>query len=256
VISVRISDNLVKIELEQKGYSILKGFASAEIVNQLLTFYYDTVGQSEVREGFFTTHWSSKYDYRIKVNRFVQKILLPELARGFSSFKCLLGYFLFKAPSSNNSVYMHQDWTLIDETRYTGYILWIPLIDTNIQNGCFHLVPGSHKVFTHPRGSNMPQKHHGISDKDFLPIPANAGDAIIFDQRLLHASPPNFSDKDRVAAGLIIVPSEADVIHYFYDEETGLTSMNTVNDSFLTDYFYDYEKKTSSRNIKDLFHTT
>jgi hypothetical protein len=241
MIHIPTFDKSLHENLEQAGFAVIPSFISPEQGNELQEFFFNNLSASNVDVPFFTTHWSNNNDYRKSVNSFVTNNVKPNLDKYFSDYKCLFGYYLFKKPSQAGGVFMHKDWTLIDEERFVGYTIWIPLVDITSKNGCFEVVPGSH-LNSLPRGSNLPQEYPEVTEKDFKPLPVHAGDAIIFDHRLLHSSPPNLSDTDRLSVGLIIVPESAVPIHYFYQPETGETRKYEVGDDFLVKSFYDYKK--------------
>jgi hypothetical protein len=79
-------------------------------------------------------------------------------------------------------------------------VLWY-LTDTNKENGCTFLVPGSHNL-------NLKEGENSyITDRDFknvLPIEVEAGDVIIFDQGIWHGAFENKTSQKpwRLMAGL------------------------------------------------------
>ena len=69
-----------------------------------------------------------------------------------------------------------------------------PLLDCNEDDGCFAVIPGSHKSnFKRPFGDH----HHPRMSPKIEPIPANAGDCIIFSEALSHGSVVNISGRTR-----------------------------------------------------------
>jgi hypothetical protein len=44
-----------------------------------------------------------------------------------------------------------------------------------------------------------------------------AGDAIIYDHRLIHGSPPNMTNVIRMAVNMVYIPVVSSPIHYVYD---------------------------------------
>jgi ectoine hydroxylase-related dioxygenase (phytanoyl-CoA dioxygenase family) len=243
---IKISRSDIRQSLEEDGYATISNFLSQEQITKAEDFFYSTYSESCLDVPFFTTHWSENKNYRLAINKFLQSMLVPLTNQYVQTYKPLLGYYLYKKPSANNLVYMHQDWSLVDENLYTGYIVWIPLVDTNENNGCFKLVKGSHKQFINPRGSGISQQYNEIKEENFTAIPLQKGSAVIFNQRLLHSSPPNLSGSDRLAVGLIIVPEKAPVVHYSFDNNNGKIRMQQMPDTFLLDYYYDYKNSNSS----------
>jgi hypothetical protein len=67
-----------------------------------------------------------------------------------------------------------------------------PLLDCDPEDGCFAVVPGAHK-------SNFPSplSKHPNENLYLQPVPARAGDAIIFTEALTHGSTVNTSGKPR-----------------------------------------------------------
>jgi len=69
-----------------------------------------------------------------------------------------------------------------------------PIQNNQVEDGCFALVPGSHKAnFDY-------QKPFGLNPEDnpaLIPIPGEPGDAIVFTEALTHGSMPNVSGRPR-----------------------------------------------------------
>ena len=67
-----------------------------------------------------------------------------------------------------------------------------PLVDCEAEDGCFAVIPGAHK-------SNFPRPWGIEPDENpaLVPVPARAGDAIIFTEALTHGSTVNTSGRPR-----------------------------------------------------------
>lgn len=67
-----------------------------------------------------------------------------------------------------------------------------PLLDCDVEDGCFAVIPGAHK-------SNFPKPwgNHPNDNPPVVPIPAKAGDCIIFTEALTHGSMINVSGRPR-----------------------------------------------------------
>ena len=67
-----------------------------------------------------------------------------------------------------------------------------PMLDCEAADGCFAVIPGAHKSnFEKPWGS------HPDENPPLTPVPASAGDAIIFTEALTHGSTVNTSGQRR-----------------------------------------------------------
>ncbi|HWA62525.1 MAG TPA: phytanoyl-CoA dioxygenase family protein [Caulobacteraceae bacterium] len=85
----------------------------------------------------------------------------------------------------------HQDngYTFIEPQQYLT--LWLPLVDVDEENGCPWIAPGLHRLGT---------LEHRVTDiglkcldevPDAVPVPARAGDAVVFSSLSPHRTGPN-----------------------------------------------------------------
>jgi hypothetical protein len=65
------------------------------------------------------------------------------------------------------------------------------------------------------RGSTGFHATNFSTDRKLKPLHMKAGEALIYDDRLFHASDPNITDELRLAAVSGIIPQEAQVLYYF-----------------------------------------
>ena len=144
--------------------------------------------------------------------------------------------------------------------------MWCPLIDTNKQNGSFHIVRNSHNFLDNRRGSYIPMPYEKIMDfieENFLTeLPLQAGNALFFDQRLWHASPPNLTQMPRVSVGMVLIPKETTLIHYYAaSSENGTLHVDSYegDDEFLLRFGFgstpDDLKHTGSFSLEKNFLT-
>ena len=101
----------------------------------------------------------------------------------------------------------HQDCGVVnpeaDETLMIT--VWFPLMDTDEENGCLQVVPGSHRgedMLTHCPGDKSVQGNLTIPESEFevgkaVAVPLKKGDALFFTKYTVHSSFPNNSDRIR-----------------------------------------------------------
>jgi hypothetical protein len=83
------------------------------------------------------------------------------------------------------------------------------------------VLPGSHRWFHGPRASPSPGyitpfQAYGMDLFPYMKlIPMKAGQALVFENKTLHASPPNNSKLPRIAAGIGLSQSDAPLLHYY-----------------------------------------
>lgn len=110
------------------------------------------------------------------------------------------GQCLVKEPVGGHPKMLHQDGAYF-EHKYEGPIAVLCYaVDTDLNNGALHVVPGSHKLGMLQHVDT--ESHLGLDLNEWpwersLPIVGEAGDAIFFHVKCIHGSKPNWSDKPR-----------------------------------------------------------
>lgn len=110
------------------------------------------------------------------------------------------GQCLYKEPVGGHPKHLHQDSAYF-EHRFDGPVAILNyVVDTDLQNGALHVVPGTHLSDTMQHVDTF--SHLGLDEQEWpweraLPICGSAGDAIFFHYRTVHGSQENHSDKAR-----------------------------------------------------------
>lgn len=118
-----------------------------------------------------------------------------------------------KPPHHGSEVPFHQDhayWTALEP--YNMVSCWLALDDATIENGCVHMLPGTHGALLPPRSFDGPQAL-GLYESDVdssgeVPVEINAGSAMFHHSLTIHRSFPNRSDKGRRGLVTIYTPGE------------------------------------------------
>lgn len=213
------SGNILKSEkldnlLRSKGY-VTVPFLSAEEVGKLL-FAFSEINTGQVRNFYASSH-SADIALRKKYSEKINATIAESFSNYFSDCKLLGSSFVVKAPHYQESLQPHQDWNIVDEKKYRSFNIWIPLVDLNEQNGTILVMPESHRWLENYRHSSIPcafREVYGSLWEHMVPLYLKAGEALIYDHALLHASFPNNSDDYRVACACGVVPSEAQMLFY------------------------------------------
>jgi ectoine hydroxylase-related dioxygenase (phytanoyl-CoA dioxygenase family) len=114
----------------------------------------------------------------------------------------LNGQCLYKEPVGGHPKKLHQDSAYF-EHKYEGPVAALNyVVDTDLNNGALHVVPGSHRWGTLKHVDTF--SHLGLDEAEWsweqaVPIIGNAGDSIFFHVRTIHGSKENYSDKPRPA---------------------------------------------------------
>jgi len=111
-----------------------------------------------------------------------------------------VGQSLVKEPVGGHPKHLHQDAAYF-EHKYEGPMaLLCYVVDTDLNNGCLHVVPGSHRLNVLEHEDTL--SHLGLNADEWpweksLPVEGKAGDAIFFHVKCIHGSKPNWSDQPR-----------------------------------------------------------
>ncbi|HXH17776.1 MAG TPA: phytanoyl-CoA dioxygenase family protein [Chitinophagales bacterium] len=197
-------------------------------------------------------------DYYLKKETalFLKNYFIPKFDALFRFYRITGANFYYKAPhSSVNVVPPHQDWTFVDEKVSSSINIWIPLTDVNKENGAYHVIEGSHRwEFTY-RGSNIPSACKGMQYNfdDLKYIPLSKGEAIIYDHRLIHATPPNVSGSARIAIVLNALPLDAQLIHCIQpDRNSNAIDIYEVDEEFYWKYTFSFVQNTMPPGYKKI----
>lgn len=235
-----LKDDRLQNDLNQKGYCILPLLTIEQI--ELFTNLYKEHHQIN-SSGFFPSTYSNNKEYRKKVSE--QLILHSSkiMSQNFIDYKVFTGNFIIKHQGKNTELGLHQDMTLVDETKYMGINVWCPLCDITSKNGAIWFLEGSNRLFPTYRGPTIPNIYDLFPNEIkscMKPIYLRAGEAIVFDHSILHFSPPNLSKEDRIAFNIFISNSEAEIIEAYYNKEKKPAKIDIYQQQ--SDFFTEYEQ--------------
>jgi hypothetical protein len=222
---------------ERDGYIILPFYTPEEIAE--LTALYHRL-HPQAAKGFFPSTFSPDREYRQTADREIQRVCQRSITDYCMDVKVMNGSFIVKGADAESGMCVHQDMTLVDEGRFTGINIWVPLCDLTVQNGGLFVLPKSHRIHPTYRGSTVREMFCGIMDHmlDYLhPVMVKAGQAVFFDQSIIHFSPPNYSDSPRIVTNTYFTHRDAEFrTCYFTDAHPGKVELFAQSDTFMTDF--------------------
>ena len=198
-------DNLqsLKSQFEEDGY-----FSPLRLFDKSTALSYRGILETVEQK-------TGSLNYRYKIHTVVE--MAYKLATNkelLDSVEALLGpnillyntSFVIKEPHSKAHISWHQDltyWGFNDDKQVAA---WIALSDATEENGCMHMIPGSHKGGQLPHRTTKDSNnllHHGqtiegVSEEQSRCIPLNAGEASLHHGWTMHTSYPNKSDDRRI----------------------------------------------------------
>ena len=224
-------------QFERDGYIILP-FYTTEEIEELTALYHRLHPQDE--KGFFPSTFSSDKNYRQTADREIQRVCERSISAYCMDVQVMNGSFIVKSPGPESGMCVHQDMTLVDESRFTGINIWVPLIDLTVENGGLFVLPKSHRIHPTYRGSTVREMFCGIMDHmvDYLhPVMVKAGQAVFFDQSIIHFSPPNYSDSVRIVTNTYFTYKDAEFRTCYYSKEyPGKVELFEQSNTFMTDF--------------------
>ena len=231
-------DDEIQSQFERDGYVILP-FYNQEEIDSLTQLYHELHPKNE--QGFFPSTFSSDKNYRLTADAKIRDACQRSAEKYLCDYKMVCGAYIVKNPSPDSGMCVHQDMSLLDESKYTGINIWATLTDLNVDNGTIFVLKGSHRLFPTYRGSTIPEFFEEVSEEilDYLePIIIKAGEAVFFDQSIIHYSPPNYSDKIRIVTNTYFTHKDAQYRTYYYNKEKHPEHVEAFeqSDTFMTDF--------------------
>ena len=206
-------DDEIANQVYELGYVIKKIISDSQL-ERLENLYNHQHNIGGTEGGMFYSVYSQNIDYRKRIHAEIGAILQETFDAHFTNFRVVLNSFVVKASGPKSEFYLHQDTTGLDESKYSPLSLWIPLTDVNETNGCLGIIPKSHQFFSPFRSISFPAPFDGIADvvREYIqPLKMRKGEALLFDNRLVHNSYMNYSGQTRVAVICGIFPKEAKI---------------------------------------------
>jgi phytanoyl-CoA hydroxylase len=119
---------------------------------------------------------------------------------------------LLKPPGGGREKPWHQDNAFFDYEPGTPIVgVWIALDPATAENGCMHVIPGSHRrgPVTHFRRRDWQICDTDVDRQHDTMIPLPAGGALFFHGLIHHGTPPNTTSTRRRAIQLHYLPASA-----------------------------------------------
>ena len=223
----------MKVQFEEKynqlvrdGFCVIKGVLSSNLLTRLrvVTDKLCEVDSDKSKQSFRSqgSMLSAMSDPIFAELITWPHTLLVSQSMGFTDLTFTDGYIISKPPNSP-PLFWHYDWfswedpTVYDKRPQQVFFMYY-LVNTTRKNGCLRTIPGSHRQHNplHEQLGNPHRKDISTADDlnraefstrpDEVDVPITAGDLLIGDARLLHASHANQSNQRRTVITLWYQP--------------------------------------------------
>ncbi len=200
--------------LLKEGYIVVSFLNETEIKN-LTDFFYEN--HPDGINGFYATAHVQDISFRKKMNERIKSVFQRSVDDYFHECSPLGGSFVVKSNTQKERLHPHQDWNIVDEEKHRSFNIWIPLVDLTKENGVIKVMPKSHRWIKTFRGPNLPDTFENVHEEIWnamKPLYMKAGEALIYDHRLFHASEPNQTKDLRLASVFGIISEKAQMYYY------------------------------------------
>ncbi len=231
-------DPALQARYERDGYVVVP-FLSPDEVGELRARYEALPKVDDA--GFFASLYTTSGEYKRQAHAALADLGQSLCATFLEGYETLIANFVTKKTGERSLMPPHQDWSFVDESRFASMNLWLPLVDVDESNGAIYLLPGGHRLPFTVRGTLVPNAFaevKGLTWENLTYLPMRAGEALLYDHRLIHASPPNTTGGVRVAAAMAAIPSAGSPVHYFANPATRRLEMYDASHEFFMDYVF------------------
>jgi hypothetical protein len=215
-----LKDKALDQHLLEEGYVIIPFLNETEI--QEFKQFYEEQGIAKPKGLYATAHVDDAV-FRGRINEYIKEKNVRAMNEYFDNCTPLGGTFIVKGPGEEGELMPHQDWNIVDEDQgHRSFNIWTTLVDTNEDNGAILILEKSHNKLRTIRGSNIPCAFHQVYDQvwpKMKMLPMKAGEALVYDHRLLHASHHNKTDELRLATVYGIISKSAQMKYYYKNNE-------------------------------------
>ena len=224
---------------DRDGYVVMD-FITAEEARLIATQFYKVHQQTP--KGFYSDAFNPDDDLKREIFEFTEQVFAKVIEEHFREVKKLGSTFLCKAPGQEGRVGVHQDWTVVDESKYDTVTIWVPTTEVNDNNGALRVLPGSHLFFDAYRSNSIEFSYRGNEEliwQNMVTVNMKPGQAFILNHAVIHGSSPNLTDKERLVIAYALAPKEAPLMYYYKDPQPGndLVEKFSMPDDFFQRYY-------------------
>jgi hypothetical protein len=232
-----------------------------EEVQDLISLYESMEANIEKKDlKIFATGENVSMDLAKQTSDRILAIISPVLLQKLKAFDPLLAAFIVKPAEQNkaDNFDWHQDLSFVDETCFESAQVWIALQDITYANGALQVIPKTHVYKDFIRTAPFYPSYFEAYFKDIIKKPHNvflkAGEVVIFNHKLLHSSPANTSNKERMAVLLSIKVPKADWQYCLWDQEHENVKVYNADTHFYLQLWTN--KKIQEENLKKQYAYT
>ncbi|MFM1875335.1 MAG: hypothetical protein RL266_1072 [Bacteroidota bacterium] len=237
-----LKDPELNRQVSEQGFVKVRFFEESLLKATLQAMMHELNSESSSLKGkqnpdnnvtFHSTFLDTDQTYKAVVWKHLSKLFKPLVNELLCGHR-IIQASIFNKPPGEGFISPHQNLTTVDEEKFTSLSIWTPLQDTNEVNGTLHFKPRSHGHFEKFRNGDIwwPPLSitQRIEDYGMVPVNVSLGEVLIFDDSLVHGSPANHSDTDRLIFHCLAIPNNAPAI--YCKKMDGKVELIEVDDSY------------------------
>ena len=217
-------DNLDR-EFEVQGYVVVRliSAAAAESAQARLREIDATTGPLplEPEDKLIRSVRHPNSAHREAVDLAGRELLAEKILGLLDEYRVLSCGSMIKLPKTGE-LEVHRDWTITREEARPTISAWCTLEVTTPRNGALAVLPGSHRL-PNIETAGVKAGYHRFSaalKRRSIQLSLQTGEAVLFDNRLLHWSAANRTERPRHALRAMLLPAEEPHVFYRLDTET------------------------------------
>jgi len=215
-------DPNLQAEFASIGYTIVDLIAPEQAAElyALAREIHDEAPADKVWESDF---YSPDLDVKRRVAEALSATVQPAIDEHLIDYDTIISNFVVNWPGDGGGLELHQHSSITDETRFRAAVVWLALHETSLENGTLNVVPKSHRVLGQHKAERTPEwfegLHEHLLDHHLETVVLKPGQALVFDNAVLHNSFSNITDEPRMTAVLAIAPRAAQLRYYDYIDD-------------------------------------
>ena len=232
-----MKDARLQAEFESIGYTIVD-LISPEAAADLLALaqeVHDAPPEDKVWESDFYSH---DLEVKRRVADAIKSTVQPAIDLHLVDHETIIQNFVVNWPGQGGGLGLHQHSSITDEEQFRAAVVWLALTETCLENGTLNVVPKSHRVLGQHKAERTPEWFEGIHehllDHHLETVVLKPGQALVFDNAVLHNSFSNITDQPRMTAVIAIAPRAAQLRYYDYVDD-GTVRIYELEPTFFLD---------------------
>lgn len=214
-------DEAKQEEFERRGFTTVRLLSSADaadLAGRIEEARKVAEGQS-CTAGIDQSFCTPDAGYRQRVHALGCEAIEQPLLSQLVGYRLVAAGVMTKKPGAG-SMRLHRDRSVMVDLETAAVNAWCPLVDVDDSFGNLVLLPGSHKLPNVETEGLKPFYEDYVEELEKLCVsyPLEAGEAVLFDHRLLHWSRPNRHDEPRPALRSMAVPIDSRLVYYRLDQ--------------------------------------